>query len=185
MQIKTENNLLEPLRRDFVSASQRTGLHISEDTEFYIANTLRRFGLSEEFFRIYDRNMPFTFMYKRAKEADNSYERFLGSKNLGDAIMYVGGFFPESMEGSFDFYIGMGREGYFEAAGIAKKGKPIYREMAEKLPKIVDTLNEIKESTETVSNMHIMDIYNRWLKTRSPRLKTILKKKNVIPLKDP
>ncbi|MEM5812638.1 MAG: hypothetical protein QW286_02870 [Candidatus Aenigmatarchaeota archaeon] len=185
MKIIPSHNIMEYFMEAFDSAKKKTHLNISQETEFYIVDMLSEFSDAEKFLECYT-DEPFAIMLKRAQENEN--ERFMLSKKIGDLSGYMCGFFPEKLRTSGNdirYYISIGKSGYKMASRLSLKRKGIFDEMAQKLPAIVDTLNEIKESRDVVTNTDILEIYQRWLDTGSERLRKMLFEKGLIPIEGP
>jgi len=177
MKIVAMPNIMEYFMESFDSARKSTGLYVSKDTEFYIVNMLTEFTDSDKFSKLY--KTPATLMVNRVLE--NPHEKLEISKNMGDITSFMCGFFPEHLEKPiFRYYISLGKAGYSVASRIDERRGKIFDEMKENLPSIVDTLNEIKENKEIITSEDFVDVYNRWIKTGSKRLKRILMENGMV-----
>jgi len=182
MKIVALPNVMEHFMEAFDSARKNTGLYVSKDTEFYIVNMLTEFTDADKFSKLY--KTPVTLMVNRVFE--NPDEKFEISKNMGDITSFMCGFFPEHLEKPiFRYYISLGKAGYNVASRIDERRSTIFDEMKENLPFIVDTLNEIKENKEIITTADIVDVYNRWIKTGSKRLKRILRENGMVEINEP
>ncbi len=182
MEIIPTSNMAEYFMGAFDSARKKTRLNVSQETEFYIVDMLSGFADAGKFLEVYS-NEPFAIMLKEARENEN--ERFLISKKVGDLSSYMCGFFPESLSktgNDIRYYIQIGKNGYSMASRLTRKRREIFREMTEKLPGIVDAFNEIRESKDFITNMELLDIYQRWLGTGSKRLMDILLERGIVPI---
>jgi hypothetical protein len=59
----------------------------------------------------------------------------------------------------------------------------VYDELGSKFPRFVDVLNEISEQTAMTSNLGLVQLYERWLKTGSEWMARKLRERGVIPRK--
>src|SRR4030042_2004957 len=182
MKIIALPNVMEHFMEAFDSARKITGLYVSKDTEFYIVNMLTEFTDADKFSKLYE--TPVTLMVNRVFE--NPGEKLEISKNMGDITSFMCGFFPEHLEKPiFRYYISLGKAGYSIASRIDERRGTIFDEMKENLPFIVDTLNEIKENKEIITNDDFVDVYNRWIRTGSKRLKRILRGNGMVEINEP
>ena len=152
MQIIPSSNITEYFMEAFGSAKKKTRLDVLPETEFYVVDLLSQFASTENFSQEY-KDEPFAIMLKDARE--NEDERFLLSKRIGDLSGYMCGFFPEKLRKSgnnLKYYMSMGKTGYKMAAKLAGKRRYVFEEMTEKLSGVVDTLNEIRENREIITN---------------------------------
>ncbi len=118
--------------------------------------------------------------------------RFL--KNLGDAALYVSGFFAEFVERSLvdlDYYIAMGGNAYgnlSELIGGQKNGETfgeLYSKLANKFTELVDLLNEVASKgakADGLSNQDLMRMYDRWTRTGNHRIQKKLAESGLFPV---
>ena len=156
---------MEYFREEFVSAKQRTGLDVSEDTEFYVVRMLSDF-MKEKL-----KDMPGNACLglKYSDMGGNPYETL---RNLGDTCTFFCGLFPEHVErySKLEYQIGKGRRFYNLAF---QKGRQkeigVLCEMEEKLPDIVGTLNTMRDGmvlkTPDAGLLEAYIIIPEWLKT--------------------
>ena len=109
------------------------------------------------------------------KGEDNAGERVKNLKQVGDQSLYVAGFFAESLSRSLvdvDYYVGIGQNAYAQLArqlGGQKTITEVYTELAEKFPKFVDVLAEVRKRTaisELNGSQDVGKLYEIWLRTR-------------------
>ena len=102
-------------------------------------------------------------------------ERVKNLKQVGDTSLYVAGFFAESLTRSLvdvDYYVGIGQNAYAQLAkslGGQKTITEVYEELAEKFPKFVDVLAEVRKRTaisEMNGSQDVGKLYEIWLRTR-------------------
>ena len=116
---------------------------------------------------------------KLAQPGADAGERVKTLKQVGDQSLYVAGFFAESLTRSLvdvDYYVGIGQNAYAQLArafgtkprspgGAQKTITDVYEELAEKFPRFVDVLAEVRKRTD-FATPDIGRLYEIWLKTR-------------------
>ena len=108
---------------------------------------------------------------KLAQPATDPGERVRTLKQVGDTSLYVAGFFAESLSRSLvdvDYYVGLGQSAYGQLArvfGGQRSLTEVYEELADKFPKFVDVLAEVRKRTDLASP-DIGKLYEIWLRTR-------------------
>jgi len=131
---------------------------------------------------------------KLAKLDVDAGERVKNLKQVGDQSLYVAGFFAESLSRSLvdvDYYVGIGQNAYAQLArslGGSKTITEVYEELAEKFPKFVDVLAEVRKRT-TISEMNgsqdVGKLYEIWLRTREEWIEKKLRALGVLVDIDP
>ena len=98
-------------------------------------------------------------------------ERVRTLKQVGDTSLYVAGFFAESLTRSLvdvDYYVGIGQSAYGQLAKQCGRGTSltvVYEELADKFPRFVDVIAEIRKRTDFATT-DINRLYEIWLRTR-------------------
>ena len=159
-------------------------------TELYLVNLLHGFLASEALYVQADdgswQQKPLAFLLKEAlEEAGPARVRLL--RRLGDTSLFISGFFPDSLSGrsslvDVDYYISMGGRAYDAVARHALE-RSLWEELADKFRLLVDLLNEVSERTLASTDAGVLRLYERWMKTGSDRLATLLVRQGVIPRK--
>jgi len=159
-------------------------------TELYLVNLLHEFLASEALYVQADdgswQQKPLAFLLKEAlDEAGPARVRLL--RRLGDTSLFISGFFPDSLARrsslvDVDYYIAMGGRAYDAVARHAME-RSLWDELAEKFRLLVDLLNEVSERTMAATDAGVMRLYERWLKTGSDRLASLLVRQGVVPRK--
>jgi hypothetical protein len=164
----------------------------SPSTVHYLTNLLSRFARTE---RLLDktengRELPTLAMYyKRAVECSTERERVATLKRLGDVSLFVAGLFADSFNRKLidvDYYIAMGGTAYAYVAERSQSGEDgvkrvLFGELSEKFTDFVDVLDEVSESSRYRGNRDIMRLYERWLRTGSPRAAKSLARLGIVP----
>jgi hypothetical protein len=162
-------------------------------TELYLVNLLAEYLMSEVLYvQAEDGSLqqkPLAFLLKEALEEPGP-ARVQMLRRLGDTSLFVSGFFPDSLSRrsnlvDVDYYIAMGGRAY-DAVGVlaarhARGGDTtLWDELSEKFRLLVDLLNEVSERTLASTNAGLVRLYERWMKTGSERLATLLVKQGVV-----
>jgi hypothetical protein len=112
---------------------------------------------------------------KLAQPAVDAGERVKTLKHVGDTSLYVAGFFAESLNRSLvdvDYYVSVGQTAYAQLArslGANKTITEVYEELADKFPRFVDVLAEVRKRTaiaELGATTDVGRLYEMWLRTR-------------------
>jgi hypothetical protein len=108
---------------------------------------------------------------KLVEAATSSADRVRTLKQVGDTSLYVAGFFAESLTRSLvdvDYYVGIGQSAYGQLARSCGRGTSlttVYEELADKFPRFVDVISEIRKRTEFATT-DVTKLYEIWLRTR-------------------
>lgn len=189
-----QHNLTEFFRETIQWALGEVQVNLAELTEFYLANLLHEFRRTE---RLFDRRAaeetfdetPLALLLERALHGSPS-ERIRALKQLGDASLYVAGFFPARVARrlvALEYYITMGGTAYRSLAAILTHQRTfaeIYDELGHKFADCVEVLAVVKRAGRTQTNADLLRLYERWLETGSERLGQLLQKEG-IPLTPP
>jgi len=65
------------------------------------------------------------------------------------------------------------------AARHGRGARSVWEELAAKFSQLVEVLNEVSERTLATSNAGLLRIYEKWIKTGSPRVATLLSEHGV------
>jgi hypothetical protein len=157
-----------------------------EPTEFYLVNLLTEYSSG----RTVDEE-PLALKLVHAREAAPD-EKVRALKDVGDTSLYVSGFFADSLQRKLvdvDYYIAMGKTAYAQLAGLvaASRGsataffREAYDELAEKFPRFVDVLHEIRSKTTIASSTNVIRLYEEWVRTGSESMEKRLRATGLIP----
>ena len=157
-------------------------------TELYLVNLLHEFLASEALYVQSEdgtwQQKPLAFLLKEALDEAGPARLHL-LRRLGDTSLFISGFFPDSLARrsslvDVDYYIAMGGRAYDAVARHAME-RSLWEELAEKFRLLVDLLNEVSERTLASSDAGLVRLYERWLKTGSDRLASLLVRQGVVP----
>ena len=162
---------------------------VQHATELYLANLLSGFLQTESLLvREEDGSLqrrPLTLLFKEALEEEGA-ARARALRRLGDTSLFVSGMFSESLSSSLvdvEYAIAMGSRAYDALGEVAARhgrgGRSVWEELSAKFSQLVEVLNEVSERTLATSNAGLLRIYEKWIKTGSPRVATLLSEHGV------
>ena len=106
-------------------------------------------------------------------------------KQIGDLSLFISGFFSDSLRRKLvdvDYYVSIGGFAYNTLSRHESDTfSPVFAELAEKFADFVDVLSEVSERTSCASNLDLLRLYERWLKTGSRRCGQLLVERGVVP----
>jgi hypothetical protein len=179
-------------RERLEAARSRQRVDIQPETTLYLVQLLVDFLQSDQLFvkepdgRVGQE--PLAFMLKKAVEAPRE-ERARHLRRMGDTALYVSGFFSDSLSRKLvdvDYYAAMGGRAYDALSGLRRdRTAGVFQELAEKFLLVVDLFSEISERAAVTSNAGILRLYERYVRTGSDRLRTLLADKGVVAMPKP
>ena len=160
-------------------ALARQGIVAGELTSFYVVHLLTGFLR-----RAANDAEPLAFKLARALESGGSEQRAT-LKEIGDLSLFVSGFFADSLRRKLvdvDYYVSIGGCAY----NVLRRHEtdtfsPVFAELADNFVSFVDVLTEVSERSACGSNMDLLRLYERWLKTGSSRSGHLLVERGVVP----
>ncbi len=170
--------------RDLVeSALKRQRLEARELTSFYLVNLLTGFvHFDRPATPAEDEALGVRFV--RALQAAGVRQRD-ELRQVGDLSLFMSGFFADSLARSLvdvDYYIYLGEYAY---GSLARQGDgtfgDVFDELSGKFAAFVDVLGEVSERSALASNADLLRLYERWLRTRSPRSGELLAARGIVP----
>jgi hypothetical protein len=128
-------------------------------------------------------------MLSEALEAPTPEAKCRGLQKLGDASLFVAGFFSAGFARKLvdvDYHIAMGGRAYGTLAESVPPARgrtlrQVFAELAAKFVPVVDALNEISESSYQHSDRDRLRLYELWVKTGSDRSRSLLRKLGIEP----
>ena len=109
----------------------------------------------------------------------------VGLKQVGDVSLFISGFFSDSLKRKLvdvDYYASIGGYAYQALSRVESDAvSAVFAELADKFLGFVDVLTEVSERTQCASNADLLRLYERWLKTGSPRSGQLLVERGVVP----
>lgn len=132
---------------------------------------------------------PLTLLYAEARAASGN-ERFERLRTLGDAVLYVGGFFGEHLEQrgvALDYVADLGARAYDDAGRMLRRGATeapaersvgdVFAELAAQFKAFVRLVADVADGSlarAARSDGALLRVYERWLKTGSHELERAL-----------
>ena len=108
-----------------------------------------------------------------------------GLREIGDVSLFVSGFFADSLNRKaldVDYYVTIGGYAYNALSRVERDTfSPLFAELADKFVGFVDVLTEVSERSACASNADLLRLYERWLRTGSPRSGQLLAERGVVP----
>ncbi|HLB58742.1 MAG TPA: hypothetical protein VJL87_01480 [Bdellovibrionota bacterium] len=157
----------------------------SKTVEIYLVNLLSHF-LSADLLKEFE-SAPLALQYHQAATAPPDGQ-LNALRQLGDYSLYISGFFSESLNRKIvdvDYYIAMGERAYDHLSGLHRENvmQKMFGELSKNFPQLVDVLTEVSHSTQiSTEHTNILRIYEKWLLTKSDRLKALLAQHGLIPI---
>jgi hypothetical protein len=178
---------IEFFRRGVVEAMRNQRVSASAFTEYYLVSLLascmrcdrlpaREPGYVET---------PLAILYARALQASD-LERARRLRALGDAALFITGFFPDAHLGravDHRYYRRLGGRAYAhlsreETLAVAPD---VFAELAERFSEFADVLSEVAEATRGAGDDSLLGLYERWRRTGSARTALELARGGAVP----
>lgn len=155
------------------SALSRQQLQTHELTSYYLVDLLCRFMRPSD--RIPfgdDHDEPLALRLGRALDCGGMEQR-ARLRNLGDFSLFMSGFFADSFTRrvvDVDYYVSMGEYAY---GSLSRRDTDafgeVFSELARKFVPIMDVLSDVSEQSGIRSSVDVLRLYEKWLRTGSPR----------------
>ncbi len=160
-------------------ALARQHLDAGELTAYYVVNLLAGFLQ-----RPAEEEAPLAFRLALAFERGGQQQR-VNLREIGDISLFISGFFSDSLRRKLvdvDYYVTIGGSAYnalsrFDSDSLS----PVFGELADKFVGFVDVLSEVSERTSCTSNVDLLRLYEKWVKTGSRRSGQLLIERGVVP----
>jgi hypothetical protein len=167
------------------SALSRQHLRANELTSYYLVDLLCRFMRPDRRIPFNDdTSEPLALRLRRALESGGMEQR-ARLRNLGDFSLFTSGFFADSLNRravDIDYYVSMGEYAY---GSLSRRDTDafvdVFTELARKFVAYMDVLADISERTGAARSPDVLRLYERWLRTGSPRDGQRLAERGVVP----
>ncbi len=167
------------------TALRRLGHDADEIAEYYLVELLARHAMGAN---VHSLEEPLVHRLASAAHITMPRERFRRFRDVGDSALYICGFFADRLRGkglSRDYVVTLGGRAYRHAAQLAASADTMPREVYERLAGEFDVfarvLDEVREETTLRTPQDIVRLYDRWLRTGSPRVADRLREQGVFP----
>jgi len=167
------------------SALSRQHLHAHELTSYYLVDLLCRFIRPDERIPFSDdAGEPLALRLGRAL-GSGGLEQRARLRNLGDFSLFMTGFFPDSLNRravDVDYYVSMGEYAYGSLSRReADAFGEVFSELARKFVPFTDVLADVSERSGIRSSVDVLRLYEKWLRTGSPRDGQRLADRGILP----
>ncbi|MDA0713077.1 MAG: hypothetical protein O2897_03715 [bacterium] len=191
------NNMHEYFREALGMALKKSAVQVTENAQAYLVYLLSDFTRSEKVYAGIDPGdkPSLALLLLRAQEAEPD-EALRIFKHMGDSALYLLGFFNEAVHSQIvgpSYYIGMGEQAYSSAASLTRVTRDhplaagtIYSELSYRFADLVTLLNIIslygkhQASKEKLTSAQLLELMERYKRTKSPELLDLLTKNGVV-----
>lgn len=186
MSIETSSNVRAWFYERLEESLSRQNIPASDGTRVYLVELLARFA-EHPVGDIVSR--PLVLQLAEALEAEG-LERLARLRAVGDAALYALGFFEDffSRRGvSRGYVVTMGGRAYADAWALAAFSpheaarREVYGELADGFEDFVEAIDDVRESTALRTPQDIVRLYEKWKRTRSPKIAQRLRSEGVFP----
>lgn len=154
----------------------------TELTAFYLVRLLAGFVRRAD--DIVDEDEPLALQLAQALERGGWQQR-ASLKQVADVSLFMSGFFSDSFRRKLvdvDYYASIGGFAYHSLSRFdADTLSPVFAELGDRFVAFVDVLSEVSERSTPASNVDLLRLYERWLKTGSRRSGQLLVEHGVVP----
>jgi hypothetical protein len=166
-------------------ALARQHLRANELTSYYLVNLLCRFMRPDARIAFADdSHEPLALRLARALESGGIEQRER-LRNLGDFSLFTSGFFSDSLRRKavdVDYYVSMGEYAYGSLSRRdADAFGDVFAELARKFVGFMDVLADVSDRTALGSSGDVLRLYEKWLRTGSPRDGQRLVDRGIVP----
>ena len=167
------------------SAVSRQQLEANELTTYYLVDLLCRFMRPDQRIPFADKqDEPLAIRLGRALESGGLEQR-ARLRNLGDFSLFMSGFFSDSLcrrAVDVDYYVSMGEYAYGSLSRReADAFGAVFSELATKFVPYMDVLADVSEHSGVRSSTDVLRLYEKWLRTGSPRDGQRLLDRGILP----
>lgn len=126
---------------------------------------------------------PLGIKLLRALQTGGSLQR-LGLKQVGDASLFISGFYSDSLRRSLvdvDYYVSLGGYAYRSLVTSDNSLSPIFAELSDKFVEFVDVLSDVSARTSLTNDADLLRLYEKWVRTGSRRNGDLLAERGLVP----
>lgn len=167
------------------------GYDLSEQARWYLVDLLAAYIKVERFTRINGEDFfskPLAIQLLEIElKGKKTPPYYLTLKQLGDTTLYLTGYFSDHFRNSqvgMNYYADLGALAYTRLSNLLERGnstdEKIYLELSQKFHCMMEILGEMSEEQSLTATEDILQIYERWLTTRSERLKKWLESRGIL-----
>ena len=126
---------------------------------------------------------PLAVKLLRAMNSGGTSQR-LGLKQVGDASLFISGFFSDSLHRSLvdiDYYVSLGGYAYRSLVSTDDSLSPIFEELSDKFVAFVDVLSDVSARTSLTNDADLLRLYEKWVRSGSRRSGDLLVERGIVP----
>lgn len=126
---------------------------------------------------------PLALKLLRAMNSGGTSQR-LGLKQVGDASLFISGFFSDSLRRSLvdvDYYVSLGGYAYRSLVSSDDTLSPIFEELSDKFVAFVDVLSDVSARTSLTNDADLLRLYEKWVRSGSRRSSDLLAERGIVP----
>ncbi len=176
--IQTHGDIRSYFHERVQASLKRFSVSVTSDTERYLVDLLaERQCLATP-------DAPLVQQWAQALEEEDPREKLRRFQTAGDAALYTCGFFANHVQQrgmSADYFVSMGGRCYRSASELSLARRHTFEELAGGFRRLVDVLEEVRESTVLRTPQDIVKLYDTWRRTKSPRVAARLHSAGVFP----
>jgi hypothetical protein len=176
---------VEFFKEQVEAACDRQHLHPQPLTCYYVVSLLAEFmhcgraGASEAMVS----DEPLGVRLLRAINSGGTSQR-LGLKQVGDASLFISGFFSDSLRRSLvdvDYYVSLGGYAYRSLVNSDDSLSPIFEELSANFVSFVDVLSDVSARTSLTNDTDVLRLYEKWVRSGSRRSGNLLAERGIVP----
>jgi len=173
-------------------ALEEQQLDASEEVGFYLVNLLDEFAKTDAVGASLEE--PLAMLLHRAVFEGRAQARMSAYRHLGDVSLYVAGLFSPLLRRravDIEYAIRMGASAYRTVAAmtnqrsttVSRALQPMYVEMSDKFPALVEVLTQIGERTSLgADSPDLAELYERFARSSGPHLVKRMQAMGVMPV---
>jgi hypothetical protein len=165
------------------AACTRQHVDVSPSASFYVVNLLAEFARSGAGSDPLASDEALGVRFARALQGGGAMQR-LGLQQVGDASLFISGFFSDSLRRSLvdvDYYMTLGGHAYESLSATGDARSPIFAELADRFVALVDVLSDVSERTSIGRDSDLLRLYEKWIRTGSRRSGELLAERGIVP----
>ena len=177
-----EQTVTEYFKEMVESALVRQHLQADDLTEYYLVNLLCQYVRLDPAVHD-DHGEPLAVRLARALQTGGIEQR-TRLRSLGDFSLFTAGFFSDSLSRrhvDVDYYVSMGAYAYGSLSRAEDAFRDVFAELSRKFVGFSDVLADVSERSALTSNHDLLRIYEKWLRTGSPRDGQRLIERGIVP----
>jgi hypothetical protein len=174
---------VEFFKEQVEAACDRQHLRPQPLTSYYVVSLLAEFVHLDGASTPDPRSAALGLKLLRAINSGGSSQR-LGLKQVGDASLFISGFFSDSLRRGHldvDYYVSLGGYAYRSLVSSDDTLSPIFEELSEKFVSFVDVLSDVSARTSLTNDADLLRLYENWLRTGSRRNSDLLVENGIVP----